>query len=247
MLPPHLSPQTSQGKTADLGHTPGERTWLKAAPYFHVISKWPQVGWAGVRPDNPHPGGRANSQGSRSLSQGSGARLLGTGRFQNNDAAGMRGACYSPPPACPHPKESLVPPQPGPHTPLTPLWEAFPSQPHPALTTAYSASPWQLDQSFPCVQLSSVYVLLCKRSQKASYSTVITSCESLSLLIKPVVPGYEPLPYRSAKKISGIEVTSLFLQLVSLEKQPISTMKFSKISSFSPSPSSCLDCQRGPR
>lgn len=123
------------------------------------------------------------------------------------------------PPACPHPKESLVPPEPGQHTPLTPLWEAFPSQPHPALTTAYSASPWQLDQSFPCVQLSLVYVLLCKHSQKASYSTVITSCESLSLLIKPVLPGYESLPYRSAKKSSRIEVTSLFLQLVSLEKQ----------------------------
>ncbi|XP_024901163.1 uncharacterized protein CUNH12orf80 [Pteropus alecto] len=64
-----LTEQASGWATGQTGPNSLERkTWLKAAPHFHVISRWHQEDWAGVQVDNPHPGGKANSQGTRSLS-----------------------------------------------------------------------------------------------------------------------------------------------------------------------------------
>ncbi|XP_023380298.1 uncharacterized protein CUNH12orf80 [Pteropus vampyrus] len=64
-----LTEQAPGWATGQTGPNSLERkTWLKAAPHFHVISRWHQEDWAGVQLDNPHPGGKANSQGTRSLS-----------------------------------------------------------------------------------------------------------------------------------------------------------------------------------
>ena len=113
---------------------------------------------------NPHPGGGANSQGTRSLSQHSEAWLLGTIWLQNDDVTGMLGACC--PPCLPLPQERLVLLQLV-HTPR--LWEAFPGQPHPALATTYSQLPSDLGPKFSMYSVALVYVLLCKCSHKAIY------------------------------------------------------------------------------
>lgn len=73
----------------------------------------------------------------------------------------------------PHPKDNLAP-----LSQSTPHCSGKVSlTTHPALTLTYSATPRTLDPKSSLYSVALVHVLLCKRSHKALFLIVVTSCE----------------------------------------------------------------------